>query len=249
MSSLEASDTTPALVIDSATGVDVHLRVAGPGARAAAFVLDWVIRLILAASWYVIAAVIYNRRFDVRAPLVPSARWFVAVLAPSVAIYFLYHYVLEVAMRGRTPGKRMVGVRIVTRSGSTPSVGALLARNVFRLIDSFPFAYTVGLITTMVTRDHVRVGDLAAGTFLVYASGRAQLPALPAANVANAAQAELIGELLQRWEQLAPEARRRLARRILDTTSPDTTSPDAPRLEDDGALRGELERLMTARAS
>jgi uncharacterized RDD family membrane protein YckC len=244
VSSLEASGSTPALVIDSATGVDVHLRVAGPGARAAAFVLDWVIRLILAMSWYVIAAAIYNRRLDIRAPLVPSARWFVAVLAPSAAIYFLYHYVLEIAMRGRTPGKRMVGVRIVTRSGSTPSVGALLARNVFRLIDSFPFAYTVGLISTLATRDHVRIGDLAAGTFLVYESARAQLPALPAAAVANAAQAELIGELLQRWEQLAPEARRRLARRILDTAA-----PDSPRPEDEGALRGELERLMAARAS
>ena len=49
-------------------------------------------------------------------------------------------------MRGRTPGKRMAGVRIVARDGGAPSVGALLVRNVFRLIDSLPLLYGVGLV-------------------------------------------------------------------------------------------------------
>ena len=41
-------------------------------------------------------------------------------------------------MRGRTPGKRIAGVRLVTREGDIPGVGALLLRNVFRLLDSLP---------------------------------------------------------------------------------------------------------------
>ena len=40
-------------------------------------------------------------------------------------------------MRGRTPGKRMAGVRLVTREGDIPGAGALVLRNLFRLIDSF----------------------------------------------------------------------------------------------------------------
>ena len=106
-----------ALWIDSATGVDVRLRVAGPGARTLAFLVDWNIRLVLTLAWYAGAALAYNGRFDLRAPLSPNAVWFAAVVAPSAAVYFLYHYVLEIAMRGRTPGKRMVGVRIVSRDG------------------------------------------------------------------------------------------------------------------------------------
>ena len=39
----------------------------------------------------------------------------------------------------------MAGVRIVARDGGVPSAGALLARNVFRLIDSLPVFYGVGL--------------------------------------------------------------------------------------------------------
>src|SRR4029077_20735966 len=74
----------------------------------------------------------------------------------------------EIAMRGRTPGKRIAGVHIVARGGSSPGIGALLTRNVFRIVDSFPLLYPVGLITAMITPEHVRVGDIAAGTVLVY---------------------------------------------------------------------------------
>jgi len=135
----------PDLVVDSVTGVDVAVPVAGPGARSFAFLTDWLIRTILAVAWYVVAALLYNRSWSISPSLNPDAAWFVAVIAPPTAIYFLYHPVFEIATRGRTPGKRMAGVQIVTRNGGAPTVGALLARNVFRLVDSFPLAYAVGL--------------------------------------------------------------------------------------------------------
>src|SRR5690606_4225634 len=90
------------------------------------------------------------------------------VVLPATALYLLYHPVLEVLMRGRTPGKRMAGVRIVKRDGGVPGSVALLVRNIFRLIDFLPFFYFVGLVTTMLTRHCVRLGDIAAGTLLVY---------------------------------------------------------------------------------
>jgi uncharacterized RDD family membrane protein YckC len=160
--------STPDLAVDSATGVDVSLPIAGPGARALAFVVDWHIRVILLLAWYLTAAVLYNGRWSIGAPFEPDTLWFAAVVVPPVTIFLLYHVVLELAMRGRTPGKRMAGVRIVTRDGNIPGLGATVTRNVFRLIDSFPLVYSVGLIATMLTRDHVRIGDLAAGTLLVY---------------------------------------------------------------------------------
>jgi len=92
------------LVVDSVTGIDVSLPVAGPGARAYAFLVDWHIRLILAFSWFAIGALLYNGRLSLAPPLTNEARWFGAVVAPALAIYFLYHYVLELAMRGSTPG-------------------------------------------------------------------------------------------------------------------------------------------------
>jgi hypothetical protein len=144
-----------------------------------------------------------------------DARWFGGVVAPALGIYFLYHYVLELAMRGSTPGKRMAGVRIISRDGSSPSVGALLTRNVFRLIDSLPLFYGVGLIAVMTTHEHRRVGDMAAGTLLAYdtpALHTTTAPGIPDAYARqDAAAGELLAELLQRWPLLTPQARRQLA--------------------------------------
>ena len=69
-------------------------------------------------------------------------------------MYFLYHFALEIAMHGRTPGKRMAGIHIVTREGGSPGAGALLTRNVFRLVDSLPLLYGVGLVSNAGTSDH-----------------------------------------------------------------------------------------------
>jgi uncharacterized RDD family membrane protein YckC len=233
----------PGLVVDSVTGVDVSLAVAGPGARAYAFLVDWHIRVILALGWFVLGALLYNGHLSLAPPLSNDARWFGAVVAPALAIYFLYHHAVELAMRGSTPGKRMAGVRIVARDGGAPSAGALLTRNVFRLIDSLPLFYGVGLITVVLTRDNLRIGDMAAGTLLVFEQADARLPT-PAgeahrASRLDAAGAEIVAELLERWPALQPEARVRLARQVLTRYGGDPGEPG----DDEDAWRTRLERL------
>ena len=63
----------------------------------------------------------FASRWSFAAPLSPDTRWFVFVVAPAAATYFMYHIVLEITLRGRTPGKRMAGIQILTRDGSSPS--------------------------------------------------------------------------------------------------------------------------------
>ena len=238
-----STQTAPDLVVDSATGVQVNLRIAGPGARAYAFLIDWHIRLILALAWYIIAVRISTGRWMPTAPVEGDSSMLSLVWLPPVTIFFLYHYVLEVAMRGRTPGKRMAGVRIATRDGSAPGVGALLVRNVFRLIDGFPLIYGVGLITTLFTSTHVRVGDMAAGTLLVYERTDTPLPALVESASLDATSSEVLSELLLRWPLLSPQARQRLARALL--TKHAITLPTSAAREDDEdrQLHKALERL------
>ena len=79
-------------------------------------------------------------------------------------------------MRGRTPGKRIAGMRIVARDGELAGVGALLMRNVFRLIDSLPLSTASAWSRPWSTREHVRIGDMAAGTLLVYERADALCP-------------------------------------------------------------------------
>jgi len=207
------------LTVDSVTGIDVSLPLAGPGARATAFLIDWIVRLLLALAWFVVAALLYNGRLSLAPPATNDAGWFGGVAAPASGIYFLYHPIIELVMRGSTPGKRMGGVRIVTRDGGVPGAGALLVRNVFRLIDSVPMFYGLGLITVMLSRENLRIGDMAAGTLLVFDREDTLLPATAATGQhsgrLDAAGAEIVAELLERWPRLSPEARARLARKLL----------------------------------
>jgi len=233
------SAATTALTVDSVTGVDVELAVAGPGARSFAFIIDWHIRAILAIAWFCIGMMIYNRDFtNIAPPLEADGLWLGVIALPATAIYFLYHPVLEIAMRGRTPGKRMTGVRIVTRSGGAPAFGAYLIRNVFRIVDNFPICYGLGLVMTMITRNHVRLGDIAGGTVLVYDRSDGMLLQHVRNSRLDAPTAEIVNELLARWETLDVRSRHELARHVLGKAAP----------ADNSALRSQLEQLASGTA-
>lgn len=208
----------PQVTLQSITGVDVELRIAGAGSRSYAFVIDWHIRLVLALAWLIVAMWVFTGQllFFVDEPTW-GRNYFLVVWLPSVILYFGYHPILEIAMRGSTPGKRMAGVRIVTRTGDIPGPGALLLRNVFRLIDSMPFIYLVGLISVTFTAQHVRIGDLAAGTLLIVdrdESERSFARLAPTGGLDPQA-ADLIHELLERWTALDDKTRGEIARSLI----------------------------------
>jgi uncharacterized RDD family membrane protein YckC len=224
------------------TGVDLELPLAGPGSRSYAFIIDWHIRLLVAVLWMLCAALIMASLGGVR-----SQRTFYWIeFAPAAGLYLLYHPIVEIALGGQTPGKRMAGVRVVSRNGQPPTVAAILIRNIFRLIDSMPMFYTVGLLTTILTRDSVRIGDLAAGTVLVRlpaddrkAIHRQQVLATQTRLAPD--RAELVSDVLDRWPQLDSTARRELARRILAHEG--STVADDPGVRDE-QLKAALAELL-----
>ena len=213
-----------ALQIQSITGVDVDFKIAGPGGRSYAFVVDWHIRLLLALAWFVLATLLMAGTLNLTDVEYGSSSGFVfVVVLPATAIYFLYHPVLEIAMQGRTPGKRIAGIRIVTQRGEVPGVGALLIRNVLRLVDSLPGVYAVGLAATMFTDQSVRIGDMAAGTLLVYEDGAAAAGTTDAFAETSAdaiakiglENLQLVQELIDRWDDLQAATRVELGNALL----------------------------------
>lgn len=237
--------SSPQITLQTVTGVDVELTIAGPGRRSYAFVIDWHIRILLLLGWVAAAQLLYTGGTFILQEA-PGRTYFLIVWLPGLLAYFLYHPVLEVAMRGRTPGKRMAGVRLVTREGDIPGAGALVLRNLFRLIDGMPFIYLVGLITVVMTEQHVRVGDLAAGTLLVvdedssaasFAGGTATSGLTPQA-------ADLVHELLDRWPALEEQTRANIARTLLARIDPQISAEDLAKL---GAL--DLRQRLAAKLS
>ncbi len=207
-----------ALQIHSITGVDVELKIAGPGGRSFAFVVDWHIRLLLSLAWYVLGALALVGTLSAEAVPDAGSSFVYVVVIPATALFFLYHPVLEIVMQGRTPGKRMAGIRIVNQEGEVPSVGAILIRNVLRLVDSLPGVYAIGLAATVLTDQSVRIGDMAAGTLLVYEDETtADIESLVSPSLATMGleNLQLVNDVIARWDDLDPETRLSLGQRLL----------------------------------
>ncbi|HKQ15381.1 MAG TPA: RDD family protein [Steroidobacteraceae bacterium] len=235
--------SSPQITLQTVTGVDVELTVAGPGSRSYAFIVDWHIRLLLALQWMLVSHLIYFGGLRMTGDT--GARYALWVWLPTLLIYFLYHPVLEVAMRGRTPGKRIAGVRLVTREGDIPGAGPLLLRNIFRLLDSLPLCYVVGLVAVVLSEHHVRIGDMAAGTLLVmdHDSGSTTFAGGAKSGLTPQA-ADLIQELLDRWPALEDGTRATIARTLLARVEPQIPAEELARLRS-----GELRARLSAKLS
>lgn len=68
---------------------------------------------------------------------------------------------------GGTPGKKILGMRIADKNGNKPGLGKSIIRNLLRIIDALPFAYLLGIILVASSDRKQRLGDRAAGTYVV----------------------------------------------------------------------------------
>ena len=197
-------------------GAEIAYDIAGIGARSYAFLVDWHIRVLAALAWILVALLVTGGGLEGAA----SGPFLWLGLVPAALIYFLYHPVLEVLWKGRTPGKRYAGVRIMGADGMPPGSGALVIRNVFRLVDSLPAFYALGLAAAALNRQQARIGDLAARTLLVYEEKADQrkvagLLVEETPGGLSREQRELLHDLLERWSGLDAAARLRLGRLFL----------------------------------
>jgi uncharacterized RDD family membrane protein YckC len=108
------------LTIKLNDGLDLRLSIAGPGARAYAFLLDFKFRVLAALLWLGVGMTIFHLLGrDEFANIFEEEQkpFLLTVGIPIMVIYFLYHPIFELLLGGRTPGKIIAGIRIVDLSG------------------------------------------------------------------------------------------------------------------------------------
>ena len=164
---VSALAATPATLIDTARSVDtpegcrISLRVAGPVSRARAWLIDFMIRLAVYVTVAQILVFFHKIGGGVLMIMLFGLEW-------------LYPALFE-AWRGATPGKQLCKLRVLHDDGTPISVGASFIRNTVRALDFLPLFYAVCIVTMFVARDYKRLGDLAAGTVVVYCDEPAPL--------------------------------------------------------------------------
>ena len=155
---LELLDTTAA--VDTPERVRFRYRLAGPGRRAAAWLIDMAIAVAI-----VIFAMVLISLIAVIPGLFNAGMGLVLVL--MFAVQWLYGAFFETLLAGRTPGKLALSLRVVREDGSPGQFPDFLLRNLVRAADFMPMFYGLGVTTMLVDRKLRRLGDLVASTVVV----------------------------------------------------------------------------------
>lgn len=197
-------------------GAEFSFRLASPVLRLVALLVDWAVIVTAFSTLMTVIALLKVVSADV-------AGWL------AVVSYFLIAYGYDMACewrwRGQTLGKRLLRLRVIDARGLRLTLPQIVLRNLLRMIDTLPGPYLVGGLAALLNRRGQRLGDLAAGTLVIwepaepapdfsgwqagkYNSLRAQTPVVARLRQAiGPVEARAAWQALLRREQLEPAAR------------------------------------------
>jgi len=225
------------LEVETPDHVVLRYDLAGGGNRGFAALVDFVIATL------VFAGADFGMTFVASRFGFAGTQLFGVLTLLTFAVAWSYFVLLEWLWQGQTVGKRLYGLRVIRDDGAPAGFVAVLIRNLIRIVDFLPAFYGLGLLMIIGTSRSQRLGDLAAGTYVVraprpqldYFSLRTMTPiaagaAVETRGLPGEAQ-RLVREFVAREGKLAPADRLRVARQIAERVRPyardlETTSDD-----------------------
>jgi uncharacterized RDD family membrane protein YckC len=167
------------LQIDTPENVVFDYEVAGIGSRFLAGLIDMLLIALIDILVTIVAIVAFQIASRTLQDLADAEWWVVAIIALiNFVVLGLYYIVFEALWNGQSPGKRLVNVRVIRADGTPITLSESLIRNFMRLIDFFPFGYGLAFVTMFIDKQSRRLGDLAAGTLVVFDRPEATLESI-----------------------------------------------------------------------
>ncbi|MGI8674894.1 MAG: RDD family protein [Thermoleophilaceae bacterium] len=154
------------ITVPTPEGVELELTLAGAGSRFASTIVDVLLEgVILLGLLAALSQVLSLSGLGEQGSTAIIAA--VGSLAAFLVI-FGYHVLFETLASGRTPGKRLMGLRVARVGGNPVRFRESAVRNLVRLVDIVPPPlYGVGAVAILAGRRNQRLGDVAAGTLVV----------------------------------------------------------------------------------
>ncbi len=155
------------VTIETPEQITMELAPAGIGSRFLALALDTVIQVLLYTAAILLFVAMAWMSPTIRMHWMPT-QWHAAItILLLFCIYWGYFAVFEILWKGQTPGKRVIGIRVVKDSGRPITAIEGIGRNLMRGVDGF-FFYLIGTIAIGLSRQNKRLGDYVAGTIVIH---------------------------------------------------------------------------------
>ena len=155
--------------IQTPEGVELEVRLAGHAPRGLAWLVDYLLCVMILSTLAPVLMLLGGFGMSV-------------LLISLFVIWWFYDPFFEVFWGGATPGKKLLGIKVLHDDGTPVGWRASLGRNLLRPADFLPFAYLFGFVSTVLNRDFKRLGDIAAGTIVVYKLSAEMAQTLPLEN-------------------------------------------------------------------
>ena len=145
--------------VETPEGVELSLLPAGILSRGLAFVVDWLLRVVIVLTAFYGLSLLGFFGYGIAMIVYFLVEWF-------------YPVFFEMLRHGITPGKKGFHLQVMRVDGTPITFSDSIIRNLLRAADFLPFMYVAGIVAMVVTKRFQRLGDLAAGTVVVYADTR-----------------------------------------------------------------------------
>ncbi len=223
--------------------------LAGLGSRFLALAVDQAIQLatLLAIFAGIILAGTRVTGRQTQAVMSEKAAESVAIAIIVVivfAVLFGYFIVFEAVWNGQTPGKKLLGIRVVRDGGYPIDFGASLIRNLIRVGEQLIGYYIFAAVSAVISPENKRLGDLAAGTIVVrdarLTAPRSVIqyedePTYAPTTYLTGEERTLIKRFMERREALSLDRRKELATQLAARVR-DRVPADLARLDDEPLL-------------
>jgi uncharacterized RDD family membrane protein YckC len=167
------------LQIGTPENVVFDYEVAGIGSRFLAGLIDMFLIALVDILVMIVAIIVFQIAARTLPALEDAIWWVVAIVTLVIFVVMgVYYMVFEILWNGQSPGKRLVNLRVIRADGTPITLTESLIRNFMRLIDFFPVGFGLAFITMFIDKQSRRLGDLAAGTLVVFDRPEATLESL-----------------------------------------------------------------------
>ncbi len=222
--------------------------LAGLGSRFLALFVDQAIQILTLVAIFLGIVWAAARVDNGHGPAVTDKLAVSLAIALVVTIVFVilfgYFIVFEALWNGQTPGKKLLGLRVVRDGGYPIDFGASLIRNLIRVGEWILGYYLLAAVSALLSPENKRLGDIAAGTIVVRDARlseprdfgrREEEPVYAATTYLSGEERALIKRFLERRDTLAPDRRTELAAQ-LGARVRNRVPADLARLDDESLL-------------